>query len=137
MLPIKPRGPKHNGGGPALKDLLLALVLRAAIRTQRVRYVILDIRRSLAPVKDVVGTDVDEGCAESSSRVRYVPRRFSVHCERQILIGFGRVNVVVGGGVNDPVRLDGFDLLIDGVSVSNVQLANIGRINFFTFENGD
>ena len=75
----------------------LAVQLRPPVHGERIRRVGLDVRRPLRPVEDVVGREAHEGLAELGDVLR--PADVDRRC--RLRVGFGAVDVRVGGGVQD------------------------------------
>ena len=108
--PVRERRPHEQRVGVGERHADLRLGLRVAVLRQRRERILLDVRRSLAPVEDDVGREVDEPGADRGGRTRDV-------------LGADRVDVVLVlpvGGVDDDVRAQPPEELGDGAGVAHL-----------------
>jgi len=101
---------------------LLAEELRTAVGGEGMRRVVDLVRRSLAAVEDEVGRDLDQQRVHLVCRVGEELDRRAVDRVGEPLVLFRRVDLRIGGGVDDDRRLFGGDRARDGALVGDVEI---------------
>ncbi len=86
-------------------DEVLAREFGDAVDVDRVGQVGLHVASSLAPVKDVVGTEVDKHAAFFAAGQRQFTHPKSVDGERALRVHLTLINLVIGGCVDHQLRL--------------------------------
>src|SRR5262249_22992918 len=95
--------------------------LAAAIGIDWCRFVLLDIRRALAPVEHVIGRDVNERNAAATGFGRKQPRRFGIDCERDRLFAFGPIDIGVTRSIDHRTPMLGRDYACDRVWARQIE----------------
>src|SRR5262249_30182645 len=100
-------------------------------------FVLLDIRRALAPVEYVISRNVNERNVAATSLGRKQPRCFGVDCERNGFFAFGPIDVGITGGIDHRAPGLGHDYSRDRAWVRQIERGPAWRHDFNILGKGE
>ena len=124
-----PAGAQHRGLSVVTEhglDCFLPAGLAGAVDPQRVTGLIHPVGAPLTAIEDEVGAQLQQPTAHLLDRFGKGARRFSIHCIRQVRLGFGLVHGGVGAGIQNPVGTVAFHRRPAGRRLAQIQLIPAG-----------
>ncbi len=124
--------PEDSGGANDERRLQVGLrvefsgQLRDRVGTERMGLIVFGVRPAGPPVEDVIGGVVNQLGIHLPAGQRDVAHRQSVHQVGRLRLLFGHIHLIVRRGVEDHLRIDLGQMLLDHCPLGDVQLSAVG-----------